>query len=132
VSYSGQCQCGAIRYQLSGEPGSVALCHCIDCRRSSGAPVMAWAEFPEASLTVLHGEPKTINSSGTAMRSFCGNCGTGLFYRNAGILPGLVEVQLATLDSAATLAPTLHIQTAERLPWMERVHELPAFERFPE
>jgi len=52
---------------------------------------MAWAEFPEASLTVLQGAPKTLNSSGTAMRSFCGNCGdcgTGLFYRNAGILPG--------------------------------------------
>jgi hypothetical protein len=34
---------------------------------------MAWAEFLEASLTVLHGAPKTINSSGTAMRSFCGD-----------------------------------------------------------
>lgn len=93
---------------------------------------MAWAEFPEASLKLLQGEPKTINSSGTAMRSFCGVCGTGLFYRNAGILPGLVEVQLATLDAADTLAPTMHIQTAEQLPWMERVHQLPAFERFPE
>jgi hypothetical protein len=92
---------------------------------------MAWAEFPEVSLKMLQGEPKTINSSGTAMRSFCGNCGTGLFYRNAGMLPGLVEVQLATLDAADRLAPTMHIQTAERLPWMERVHHLPAFERFP-
>jgi hypothetical protein len=92
---------------------------------------MAWAEFPEASLTALQGAPKTINSSGTAMRSFCGDCGTGLFYRNAAILPGIVEVQLATLDAADTLAPTLHIQTAEQLPWMGRLHELPAFERFP-
>jgi len=52
---------------------------------------MAWAEFPEASLTVLQGAPKTINSSGTAMRSFCGDLGTGLFYRNARILPGLAR-----------------------------------------
>lgn len=131
MNYPGQCQCGAIRFQLSGEPSTVALCHCRDCRRSSGAPMMAWAEFPEGSLTVLQGEPKTINSSGTAMRSFCGDCGTGLFYRNAAILPGIVEVQLATLDAADTLAPTLHIQTAEQLPWMRRLHELPAFERFP-
>jgi hypothetical protein len=93
---------------------------------------MAWAEFPESSLTVMQGQPKTINSSGTAMRSFCGDCGTGLFYRNAGILPGLVEVQLAALDAADSLVPTLQIQTAEQLPWMERAHQLPAFERFPE
>lgn len=92
---------------------------------------MAWAEFPEASLTMIQGEPKTINSSGTAMRSFCGECGTGLFYRNAAILPGIVEVQLATLDAADTLVPTMHIQTAEQLRWMGRAHELPAFERFP-
>lgn len=131
MGHSGQCQCGAIRYQLSGEPSTVALCHCRDCRRSSGAPVMAWAEFPDGSLTVLQGEPKTINSSRTAMRSFCGDCGTGLFYRNAELLPGLVEVQLATLDAADTLVPTMHIQTAEQLHWMGRVHQLPAFERFP-
>ena len=130
MSYSGQCQCGAIRFRLNAEPGTVALCHCVDCRRSSGAPVMAWAEFPEASLTMIQGEPRTVNSSGTAMRSFCSDCGTGLFYRNDAILPGLVEVQLAALDAADTLAPTMHIQTAERLSWMERVHDLPAFERF--
>jgi len=25
----------------------------------------------------------------------------------------------------------VHIQTAERLRWMERAHELPTFERYP-
>jgi hypothetical protein len=25
----------------------------------------------------------------------------------------------------------VHIQTAERLRWMERAHELPVFERYP-
>jgi len=87
--------------------------------------------FPESSLTLLQGEPKTINSSGTSMRSFCGNCGTGLFYRNAVNLPGMVDVQSATLDAPDALVPTLQIQVAERLGWMTTVHELPAFERFP-
>jgi hypothetical protein len=91
---------------------------------------MAWAEFPESSLTMIQGEPRIVNSSGTAMRSFCSDCGTGLFYRNSATMPGLVDVQLATLDAADTLAPAMHIQTAERLSWMERVHELPVFERF--
>jgi len=131
MNYRGQCLCGAIHYQLAGEPKHVALCHCRDCRRSAGAPVVAWAMFPEAALVVSKGQPKTINSSGTAMRSFCAECGSGLFYRNAAFLPGLVDVQTGTLDDPEALPPAVHVQVAERLNWMQHVHELPGFERFP-
>ncbi len=131
MHHQGHCLCGAIRYELNGAPLHVALCHCSDCRRSAGAPCVSWAMFQEASLTVTAGQPKTINSSGTAMRSFCPDCGTGLFYRNAVNLPGIVDVQTATLDDPDALAPTLQIQVAERLGWMAHMQELPAFERFP-
>jgi len=132
MTYTGTCQCGAIRYQLSGEPKVVSMCHCTDCRRSSGAPMMAWAEYAEGDLTVSQGIPKTINSSGTSMRSFCPDCGTGLFYRNEEILPGLVEVQLATFDDTGKLAPAMQIVTAERVSWMGHINEIPAHEGFPE
>ncbi len=131
MHHQGHCLCGAIRYELNGAPLHVALCHCSDCRRSAGAPCVSWAMFQEASLTVTAGQPKTINSSGTAMRSFCPDCGTGLFYRNAVNLPGIVDVQTATLDDPDALAPTLQIQVAERLGWMAHMQELPAFDRFP-
>lgn len=131
MAYSGQCLCGAVRYQLAGEPNSVAVCHCIDCRRSAGAPMVSWAMFPETALAITRGQPKTINSSGTAMRSFCGDCGTGLFYRNAAILPDIVDIQSSTLDDPEALPPTVQIQTAERLNWMKHAHALPEFERFP-
>ena len=131
MTYAGQCLCGAIRYHLSGEPKVVALCHCRDCRRSAGAPMVAWAMYPEAALTLAKGQPRTINSSGSAMRSFCADCGTGLFYRNSDVLPGIVDVQSATLDDPAALTPTAHIQTAERIVWMNHLNELPEFERFP-
>jgi hypothetical protein len=131
MTLTGQCLCGAIRYQLTGEPRHVAVCHCRDCRRSAGAPMVSWAMFPESALTLLQGQPKTINSSGSAMRSFCPDCGTGLFYRNAVILPGIVDVQSATLNDPDALPPGVQIQVAERLHWMQQAHELPAFERFP-
>jgi hypothetical protein len=131
MTHSGQCMCGAIQYQLSGAPKSVALCNCRDCQRSAGAPVVSWAMFPESALTVTKGQPKTINSSGTAMRSFCADCGSGLFYRNAVVLPGIVDVQSATLDDPEALPPMVQIQTAERLNWMKQIHALPEFERYP-
>jgi hypothetical protein len=132
MTYTGKCHCGAIHYQLVGEPKNVALCHCVDCRRSSGAPMVAWAGYPDSALTVTRGTPKTRNSSGAAMRSFCADCGTGLFYRNAEILPDVVEVQSATLDNPDELSPTVHIQIAERIGWMKNVHNLQTFDRFPE
>ena len=132
MAYSGRCLCGAVQYQLTGEPKSVSVCHCVDCQRSSGAPMVAWAEYLEASLNLTKGMPKTINSSGAAMRSFCADCGSGLFYRNAEILPGLVEVQSSTLDDPGALPPTMQIQTAERQAWVKDLHNLQGFERFPE
>lgn len=131
MTLTGRCLCGAIAYRLEGAPTSAALCHCADCRRAAGAPVVAWAMYPEAALTLTGGQPRTINSSGAAMRSFCGDCGSGLFYRNAEHLPGIVDVQIATLDDPDALPPGAQIQVAERIGWMATAHALPAFERFP-
>ncbi len=131
MTHQGGCHCGAVRYEVNGEPQHVALCHCSDCRKSSGAPMVAWAAFTEDQFKLVEGEPVTFNSSGSAMRSFCPKCGSGLYYRNAEFLPGIVDIQSATLDDPEALPPGAHIQTAERLGWMETAHSLPAFERFP-
>lgn len=131
MTHQGGCHCGAVRYEVAGEPQHVALCHCSDCRKSSGAPMVAWAAFTEDQFKLIEGEPVTFNSSGSAMRSFCPKCGSRLYYRNAEFLPGIVDIQSATLDNPEALPPGAHIQTAERLGWMETAHSLPAFERFP-
>ena len=131
MTHQGGCHCGAVRYEVSGDPQHVALCHCSDCRKSSGAPMVAWAAFTEEQFKLIEGDPVTFNSSGSAMRSFCPKCGSGLYYRNAEFLPGIVDIQSATLDDPDALPPGAHIQTAERLGWMNSAHSLPEFERFP-
>lgn len=65
------------------------------------------------------------------MRSFCPACGTGIAYRNAEMLPGIVDIQAATLDDPDALPVQAHIQTAERIGWMATAHALPEFERYP-
>ena len=131
MELTGGCQCGAVRYRISAEPQHVTLCHCSDCRKSAGAPVVAWAGFAEADFAVTAGEPVTFNSSGATFRSFCGACGTGLIFRNAEMLPGIVDIQSATLDDPEQLPPSAHIQAVEELAWMKTAHDLPRFERFP-
>ncbi|MCJ8159733.1 GFA family protein [Sphingomonas sp. LaA6.9] len=129
----GGCHCGAVRYQVSGTPAHNALCHCTDCRRSAGAPLVGWALFAADDITVRRGEPRIYASSENGRRHFCPACGTGLFYTNETIFPGMIDIQSATLDDPDALGPpSAQIQVAERIGWMADAHALPAFERYPE
>jgi hypothetical protein len=132
MDLNGGCQCGAVRYRVTGAPQRSALCHCIDCRKSAGAPMVGWAAFAEADFAIVQGAATTHNSSGASMRSFCPACGTGLYFRNAEMLPGIVDIQIATLDNPDAIPPTEQIQLAERIGWMETAHALPSFARWPE
>lgn len=131
MSITGGCHCGQIRYELTGEPFHHALCHCTDCRRSAGAPMVGWTMYPDSALTVTQGNPHTYASSEHGRRQFCPNCGTGLFYVNADMLPNIVDVQSATYDDPEAVPAQSHIQTADRISWMTNVHTLPAFEHYP-
>jgi hypothetical protein len=93
--------------------------------------LVGWAAYAEADFSLTQGEPVTFNSSGTALRSFCGTCGTGLYYRNAEFLPGIVDIQSVTLDDPESLPPRIQIQVADRLNWMEDLGAIPSFDRYP-
>jgi hypothetical protein len=127
---TGKCQCGAIRYEAEGEPAYSALCHCEDCRRSAGAPMVGWALFPQDKVTI-HGQPVRYQSSENATRHFCGTCGTGLFYTNPVIFPGAIDIQTGTLDDPDALPPQARIQMADAAPWVDHLGDLPAFDRYP-
>jgi hypothetical protein len=130
MTVNGRCHCGAISYQASGEPAYEALCHCGDCRRHAGAPMVGWAAYPATAVTVA-GTPRVYHSSEHGRRHFCGECGTGLFYSNQALLPGLLDIQSCTFDDPAARPPHIHVQTAERLGWMDDLDAMPKFERFP-
>jgi hypothetical protein len=93
--------------------------------------MVAWAMLPADRLRVT-GKAVVYRSSEHGRRHFCGACGTGLFYVNEAMLPGMVDVQTGTLDDPDALAPKMHIQVAERLGWMRTAHDLPEFERYPD
>lgn len=129
--HTGGCHCGAIRYEAHGEPLHHALCHCSDCRRHTGAPLVGWAMFRSDQVRVTQGQAKAYASSEHGRRHFCADCGTSLYYTNDEVLPGITDVQSATLDAPARIPAQVHIQTADRIDWMETAHTLPAFERYP-
>lgn len=129
---TGGCQCGEVRYEIDAPGERHALCHCADCRASAGAPAVAWMAIPEDQFRVTKGHARAFNSSGVSFRYFCSTCGTGLYFTNAEVLPGIVDIQSATLDEADAHVPGAQIQCAERLDYMAKLEALSTFERWPE
>jgi hypothetical protein len=128
----GGCHCGSIRYEAADIPKRHSICHCTDCRRSAGAPMVAWAVYDAGDVRVTKGQPKMRASSEHGRRYFCPDCGTGLFYISEAFLPGLIDIQTATLDEPDRIAaPTAQVQAAERIGWMADIHTLQAFDRYP-
>lgn len=129
---TGGCRCGAVRYQAEVEdPSRHGLCHCADCRRSTGAPAVAWLAVPKNTFAVIQGEATRWDGDNGAERYFCGTCGTSLYYFNEAVLPGIADIQSATLDEPDDYPPTAQIQCAERLGYMARLNAIPEFERWP-
>ncbi len=76
---SGQCMCGAVRYEAEDVEPEVGVCHCIMCQRWAGGPFITTS----AEKVTFQGEEHLTRyrSSDWAERGFCKICGSNLFYR---------------------------------------------------
>lgn len=105
----GGCACGKVRYSVSGDPLRVGLCHCTDCRRTSGSAFTFYGIWPVAAFK-CEGQTSRYKD-----RSFCPTCGGQVFslsYIEAEIMAG-------TLDEAPSdLVPQYELWTPRREPWL--------------
>lgn len=114
---SGRCYCGAITICATQAPHAIAYCHCIDCRRVTGAPVAAFAAFDETAVIFTPNEGCMVNANPGVSRTFCQTCGSPLAGRYD-YLPGKIYIAVGVLDQAGDLAPQLHAHEAQRLEWL--------------
>jgi len=124
---SGRCHCGRVRFVARFPSRFVAHCHCESCRRAHGAAFVTWAGFPAGQVEVVDGADALMvhaSSPGTA-RSFCGACGTKLFFSSAR-WPGETHVVLAAFDQPVDRAPGGHSFWGEHVPWLPALAEPPS------
>ena len=127
MRHTGGCACGAVRFAARGE-GDAAYCHCEDCRRVSGAPIVLWVGFPagDVELTGDLGE----RSNGSVVRRFCRTCGSPITYQDETMTDSRLCLAAGAFDDQARLKPTRHAFWDARLPWFEISDDLPKFARF--
>lgn len=110
---TGGCFCGAVRYEVTLPQRFVAHCHCESCRRSVGVAFVTWAGFVYDQFRLLQGEEtlRRFASSPPVSRSFCGKCGTALFFENSEKWAGELHITRATFDTdlkTETIAHSFH------------------------
>jgi hypothetical protein len=116
-----------VRYRVTGEPLYVAHCHCIFCRRTSGAPFVTWAAFKASDLVFVKMQPVRFSSSSKAERSFCDRCGTPLTFQFKA-RRGAISVTACSLDAPEDLIPRANTWTASQLPWAPLNEDLQSYE----
>ncbi|TAX71060.1 GFA family protein [Rhizobium leguminosarum] len=109
---TGGCLCGAVRYEVRGEPYQSGLCHCKTCRKITGSAFSATANWQRRQFQ-MSGEISTFDK-----RSFCPACGSRLFF----LFDDDVEVFLGTLDEAPyAISPMVEVWNIRREPWLAPV-----------
>jgi hypothetical protein len=126
--HGGGCMCGAVRYEARGEPNRVGLCHCVTCRKNTGAPFGGFVIFARDRVRLTGAATGSYESSPEITRHFCPRCGSPVFSEEE----GEINVYLGSLDEAERFAPSYELFALRRLPWLPETPEIRTFERFRE
>ena len=129
---SGSCLCGTVKYETDGPLTAVTRCHCVQCRKASGAEFATNGSVPLAGFRVLSGAEALgrFESSPGKFRVFCSRCGSPLF-KEYPVSEGVVRLRLGSLDSELPHGPTYHVFVSEKPSWSEICDELPQHPRLP-
>jgi hypothetical protein len=120
----GGCLCGAIRYKINLVFDAV-YCHCSMCRKSGGAPVVAWAIVKTENFHLIQGFTLDYASSEQGFRCFCPVCGSLLLYRHQE--SNYLGVTIGTLDNPELVEPQVHLFADGQLKWLKLNDSLPRY-----
>ncbi len=112
--HTGQCFCGEVQFELSGDPLAMGYCHCESCRHWSAAPVNAFTLWNPETLRITHGatDVGTYNRTPRSDRKWCTKCGGHLFTNHP---------QLKVVDVYAAMLPGLRFEAGLHVNYQETV-----------
>jgi hypothetical protein len=132
-TYTGGCACGAIRYEISGEP-FMNHCQCRDCQHKSGTGHGSYLTFMSRETLKLTGEAKhwdLLDANGNGKtRGFCPTCGSPVTLTFA-VMPEFFTVHAASLDDPSRFKPQAVTYTIRGYEWDTLDPALPKFEKMP-
>lgn len=131
---TGGCQCGRVRYTISGDLPAAYACHCGECKKQSASAFslsipIEWNRVEAEGQLSIH---ESIAYSGARkLACFCPKCGTRMWHRGSED-SAWITLKVGTLDDASGIAPRGHLWVSKKQPWLILDPSLPAFDTQPE
>ena len=133
-AYSGGCACGAVRYEISGEPVFMNHCQCLDCQRRSGTGHGSYLTFTGKQGVKLDRQGDALRRRRRQRQCEDAQLLSGL--RVAGLSDlcgdaGLFTVHAASLDDPARFKPQAVTYGMRGYAWDHLDPAVPKFDKMP-
>ena len=129
----GSCLCGAVTYEVSGEPKRFYHCHCSRCRKATGTGHASNLFLQPGTLRWTAGEEQIrafkVPEAQRFTTQFCATCG-GRLPRQAKD-SDMVMIPAGSLDDEAPILPQARIFSESRANWSCSDGDLPVFPGLP-
>jgi hypothetical protein len=128
----GGCQCGGVKFELTGPFTNVLNCHCTMCQKAQGAAFRSRASVKATNFHWIIGQELVTyyESSPGNHRGFCKVCGSPI-HSKFDSYPDVYGFPLGILDDDPGVKPASHVFVANKAPWHDITDELPQFAQFP-
>ncbi|MFT5656777.1 MAG: hypothetical protein ACI9KN_000046 [Gammaproteobacteria bacterium] len=130
---AGSCLCGKVQYAATGPFSTFHICHCSQCRRSTGSAHasnifttpdrLEWLSGEDQIKQYIPDEPDIIS------KSFCRHCGSLVPYIS--VQSGKLIIPAGSLNDDPGIRPEDNIFWADRADWYDSVSLSPKFDAFP-
>jgi hypothetical protein len=120
-----QCNCGAVRMELTGEPLVQLYCHCDDCQAVHCAAYIPAVMYRIPETRIVSGDLRMWALKTTA-RATCRECGTPIFSEPPGL--GIRAIR-AHLLPKGMFKPTFHMNCQYAM--LPVKDDLPHYKGFP-
>ena len=132
--YTGGCACGAIRYEISGEPIAMVDCQCRHCQQRSGTGHGSYLTFPSVKEVKLTGKATqwaiAADSGNVKTHGFCPACGSPVYVGFAAN-PEFFTIHAGSLDDPSRYNPQIVTYRVRGHAWDHVGPALPKFDKMP-
>jgi len=128
TTHPGSCRCGSVSMKATGSPQFSGYCHCDDCRRSNGAPIVSFAGFGRAQVEWKSQERLAEWNNGPFTRMFCKACGSPVAYADQQVSE-IVFFYTGFMKDPSAFPPDHHSYYNEKLDWVQLSDTLERFEK---
>ena len=129
----GACLCRRVRYRVKGPFDEFHLCHCSQCRRSTGSAHAANIFTSPDRIEWLAGEDLvrrfTPDEPGMISKCFCSHCGSLVPYTS--LKSGKLVIPAGSLEGPAGMLPQDNIFWRDRADWYDAGLDAPRCEQEP-